>query len=105
MIRFDRDDRISRNEIALLSGILNRKRSLERISLILIASGQSVSAVDQIIEVAHGVVILENGGYRKALKHIPSIRTTRIGSGTGNQITAVRKLELKKTDGDRIEIE
>ena len=104
MVRFDRDDRISRNEIALLKGILNRKGSLEWISFILITAGQSVFAVDQIIEIAHAIMVLKNGGYRIVLKRVPCIRTSRIHSRTGNQITAVRELELKKTDCHWIDV-
>ena len=105
MVRFDRSDRISRNEIALLKGILNRKRSIEWISFILITGSQRVFAVDQIIEIAHAIVIFENCGYRIVLKRVPSVGTGRIYSGTGNQIAAVRELELKKTDRHRIEVE
>ena len=105
MVRFDGDDRISRNEVTCLRRVLNRKRSLEWISLIFVAAGQGVFAVDQIIKIGHAIVILENGRYRKVLKPVPSIRATRIETGTGNQISAIGKLELKKTDGDGIEIE
>src|SRR5215471_9051760 len=87
MIRFDCDDRISRNEVTLLRRVLNRKRSPEWISLVLITESQSVLAVDQIVEIAHTIVILENGGYRIVLKRVPSVRTNRIQPGTGNQIT------------------
>src|SRR5207237_7938148 len=100
----DRDDGISRNEIPLLSGILNRKRSLEWISLILITGGQSVFAIDQIIEATHAVMVLENGGYRIILKRIPSIRTARIESGNVNHVAAVGELQLKDTDRHWIEV-
>src|SRR5207244_8958493 len=50
-------------------------------------------------------MIPKNGGYRVVLKRIPTIETHRIEPGTGNQITAVRELELKKADRDGIQVE
>src|SRR5437016_14227568 len=98
MVRFDCEDRISRNEITLLSCILNRKRSLEWIPLVLITAGQTVFAADQVIEVSHTVVVLKNGGYRIILKRIPSIRTARIAARSGNHVAAVGQSQLKDTD-------
>src|SRR5205809_6841272 len=62
-------------------------------------------AVDQVIAIRHKIMVVENGGDRIVLEHVSAIRTAGVGARTRNQITAVRKLELKKTDRDGIEIE
>src|SRR5262245_29366899 len=105
MVRLNCADRVPRHEVALLGGVLNRKRGLQRILLVLKTGGQGLTGVDQIIEVAHRVVVFEDGRYRIVLKQIPSIRTAGISSRTGNKITAVGELKLKYADRYRIEIE
>src|SRR5262245_20777601 len=62
-------------------------------------------AVDQIIPIRHEIMIVEDGGDRIVLKHVSAIRTAGAGAGTGNQIPAVGKLELEKTDRNGIQVE
>src|SRR5207247_6842285 len=62
-------------------------------------------ANDQVIASRHEIMVVEHGRDRIVLQHVSPVRTSGVGAGGGNQITAVRKLELKKTDRDGIEIE
>src|SRR6266699_991567 len=62
-------------------------------------------AVDQVIAIRHEIMVIENGRDRIVLQPVSAVSTAGISAGTGNQITAVGKLELKKTDGNGIQVE
>ena len=50
-------------------------------------------------------MVIKNGRNRIVLQLVSAVSTAGISAGTGNQITAVRKLELEKTDRDGIQVE
>src|SRR5437899_12183543 len=62
-------------------------------------------AVDQVIAIRHEIMVVENSGDRIVLQRVSPVRTSGVGAGGGNQITAVRKLELEKTDRNGIQVE
>src|ERR1043166_7741118 len=62
-------------------------------------------AVDQVIAICHKIMVIENGRDRIVLQPVSTVSTAGISAGTGNQITAVRKLELEKTDRNGIQVE
>src|SRR5436309_3739766 len=62
-------------------------------------------AVDQIIAIRHEIMVIKNGRNRIVLQLVSAVSTAGISAGTGNQITAVRKLELEKTDRNGIQVE
>src|SRR5207249_10144265 len=62
-------------------------------------------AVDQVIAIRHEIMVVENCRDRIVLQRVSPVRTSGVGAGGGNQITAVRKLELEKTDRNGIQVE
>src|SRR5207247_9618963 len=62
-------------------------------------------AADQVIAIRHEIMVVENGRDRIVLQHVSPVRTSGVGAGGGNQITAVRKLELEKTYRNGVQVE
>src|SRR6202008_455448 len=89
MVPLDGLNRIARNEIALLQGVLDREWSFERVAFVLITAGESVLGVDHIIEITHAIVFFEYGGDGVSLKSIAAASRVGRNSRAGNQVSAV----------------
>ena len=77
----------------------------ERIGLIEVAAGEGVFAVDDVIPVAHGLMVIECGDIRECLIQVAPIgRVAGISARARKQITPVGKLHLQNTQGDRIDV-